>query len=110
MPTAAGTALLERFDRVRIVNLKARADRRREMRGELARLGLGLDDRIALHEACRPDDRGDFPSLGARGCFLSHLTVLDQAWDAGALLDRIAGLRELAGVARQVKRRLMRGR
>lgn len=29
--------------------------------------------------ACRPHDAGGFPSIGSRGCFLSHLAVLEDA-------------------------------
>lgn len=32
----------------------------------------------------RPTDAGPFSSIGARGCFLSHLGILQQALDGGA--------------------------
>ncbi|SEO31304.1 Glycosyltransferase family 25 (LPS biosynthesis protein) [Paracoccus alcaliphilus] len=32
----------------------------------------------------RPTDAGPFSSIGARGCFLSHLAILQQALDGGA--------------------------
>lgn len=68
------------FDRVYIINLVERADRRREMAVELGRIGLGMDDPLVqLFPAVRPADRGDFESIGARGCFLSHLGVLKDA-------------------------------
>jgi glycosyl transferase family 25 len=85
MPTAAGKALLETFDRIRIVNLKTRDDRRRETIDQLARLGLTVDGtHIAFHEACRPDSAGAFPSIGARGCYMSHVALLEEAAAAGA--------------------------
>ncbi len=72
--------LIEIFDRVYIVNLPERSDRRREIEAELRRLGLQVDgERIRFHKAVRPDDAGLFPSLGARGCFLSHLAILNDA-------------------------------
>lgn len=88
MITTAGQSLLATFDRVRIINLQARADRRREIRQEFSRFGLEIEDagntgKIAFHEACRPDDPGEFPSIGARGCFLSHLQVLEAALNDG---------------------------
>jgi hypothetical protein len=43
MPTEAGQSLLNTFDRVRIINLKHRSDRRREIESELARFGLAVD-------------------------------------------------------------------
>lgn len=71
---------LEIFDRISIINLPYRADRRREIAQQLARFGLALDrDPVRLFPAVRPTDTGGFPSIGARGCFLSHLGVLQQA-------------------------------
>lgn len=84
MPTGAGCALLDTFDRIRIINLRHRSDRRREMAAELARLGLLIDgERIAIQDASRPDEAGAFPSIGAHGCFMSHLTILREAYAAG---------------------------
>jgi hypothetical protein len=84
MPTKAGQALLDTFDRVRIINLKHRDDRRREMTAELAKLGLTLGGKIAFQEACRPADAAPFSSIGARGCFMSHYAILKDALDDGA--------------------------
>jgi len=85
VPTAAGQALLGTFSRIRIINLRHRADRRREIAAQLRRLQLEVDGgRIAFHDACRPDDAGTFPSVGARGCFTSHLDVLEEALADGA--------------------------
>jgi hypothetical protein len=68
------------FDRIAIINLPERTDRRRQIAGELARCGLGLDaPGICLFPAIRPDGPGDFPSTGARGAYLSHLAVLRAA-------------------------------
>ena len=41
---------------------------------------LGVD--VHLHLAERPPDAGGFPSIGARGCFESHLACLRAARDA----------------------------
>jgi len=80
MPTAAGQLLLDSFERIRIINLKHRADRRKEMISEFRRLGLNIDGhKIAFHDACKPDDAGHFPSIGARGCFTSHYDILAEA-------------------------------
>ncbi|HAX77040.1 MAG TPA: LPS biosynthesis glycosyltransferase, partial [Cyanobacteria bacterium UBA11372] len=40
-----------------------------------------------MFPAIRPDDAGDFPSIGARGCFESHLAILKQA-----LADRLSNV------------------
>ena len=73
----------ELFDQVRIINLVDRPDRRREMTAQLSRLGAPAPH-VSFYPAHRPADAGDFPSLGARGCFESHLAVLRSARDNGA--------------------------
>lgn len=68
------------FDRIAIVNLPERTDRRREMEQELKSVGLSLmPKKIEVFPAIRPTETAGFPSLGARGCFLSHLSILKQA-------------------------------
>ena len=73
--------ILDRFDQIRIINLEDRSDRRREMAAELDRIG-GWPANCRFYDARRPADPGGFPSLGARGCFESHLGVLRAARDA----------------------------
>ncbi|KKC23725.1 hypothetical protein [Sphingomonas sp. SRS2] len=76
--------LFASFDRLYILNLPGRADRRHEMAGELARIGASLDDpRVRLFPALRPAVAGGFPNIGAHGCFLSHLAMLREARDLG---------------------------
>lgn len=73
-------SFLTTFDRIAIINLPERRDRRRAVTRELHSLGLSVDGvRVRFVPAIRPDGPGDFPSTGARGCFLSHLKVLRQA-------------------------------
>jgi glycosyl transferase, family 25 len=72
--------LIDFFERVYIVNLPERSDRRREMEAELQRVGLSVDGRhIRYFRAIRPDSAGLFPSLGSRGCFMSHLEIMREA-------------------------------
>lgn len=72
------------FDAIYVINLAHRADRREEMRAQLRRLKLQLDaPPVILFDAIRPSDQGAFPSIGARGCFLSHLGVLEHAVQGG---------------------------
>lgn len=79
-PTPAGRALLDTFAAIRIINLKSREDRRREVISEFARLGLAIDGRkIRFHDASRFGSADPFPSVGAKGCFYSHLAVLEEA-------------------------------
>lgn len=72
------TGLFAQFDQVRIINLMDRLDRRREMEGQLGRVGAGGPN-VRFFDAHRPTTEGEFPSLGARGCFESHLAVLREA-------------------------------
>jgi hypothetical protein len=60
-----------------VISLRARPDRRLETIDELSRLGPGLGGGAAefmLRD--RPQHRGEFVSIGARGCFESHLAAL----------------------------------
>jgi len=80
--------LINYFERVYIVNLPERVDRRREIEHELQRIGLSVDGQhIRYFRAIRPESAGLFPSLGARGCFMSHLEILREAKRDG--LDNI---------------------
>lgn len=76
---------LDRIDRIYVINLTERTDRRAEMERQLSRFGLDFESpRVSLFPAVRPEEAGPFPSVGARGCFLSHLAVLGDARDRGA--------------------------
>jgi len=79
-----GAGLLSVFERIAVINLVERRDRRREMAQELARIGLGFEHpSVALFPAERPSGPGGFPSVGARGCFESHHAILRAARDEG---------------------------
>jgi glycosyl transferase family 25 len=68
------------FDYIRIINLPERTDRRNEVIRELQRIGLPLEKgRVEIVSATRPQTADGFSTIGARGCFLSHLQVLRQA-------------------------------
>lgn len=69
----------DKFDQIRIINLPARTDRRREMDEELRSVGLAGDPRISYFPAMRPADAGKFSSVGARGCYESHKQILREA-------------------------------
>jgi hypothetical protein len=78
--------LFDSFDRIRIVNLAHRTDRRREMLQQLAGVGLAGDPRVAFFAAHAFADQGRFYSLGARGCFSSQMTLVEEAAAAGESL------------------------
>jgi hypothetical protein len=75
-------SLLDYFARAYVINLPDRVDRRREVERELLNAGMPLaPGKVELFPAIRPDGAGPFPSIGARGAFLSHLGVLKRARD-----------------------------
>ena len=75
--------MIDAFDRIRIVNLENRRDRRNQMKTELRHAGLHDDPRVAFFSAIRPVDRGDFTSIGARGVYTSQKAILDEAAAVG---------------------------
>jgi glycosyl transferase family 25 len=63
-----------------VINLAYRTDRRDEFAAQLRHIGLSLDHpHVHVFDAIRPDAADGFPTIGTRGCFLSHLGVLRQA-------------------------------
>lgn len=80
MTHAPETDLSALVGKVYIINLESRPDRRREMLAELARIDLQEGNPlVSFFKAVKPDAPGTFPSIGARGCFLSHLGILQTA-------------------------------
>lgn len=68
------------FDRAYVVNLPERTDRRQAVELELKKAGMPLTHgKVEVFPAYRPIDAGGFPSIGARGCFQSHLAILQRA-------------------------------
>lgn len=75
--------MFETVGHVAVINLLARADRRREMQAQLDAVG---SRNHTWFEAIRPESAGGFESIGARGCFLSHLEVLRNAIGASSVV------------------------
>jgi glycosyl transferase family 25 len=91
------------YQRIRIINLASRRDRRRQMRRELSRVGLAGDRRVAFFEAVKPDAAAPWRSIGERGCFESHLAILKEAAEAGEsvmILEDDADFTAAAGLRR----------
>jgi hypothetical protein len=79
LPMSA-SPLFEYFDQVSVINLPDRLDRRRQIEAEFRRLGAyPAADRVCFFPAIRPEQRGGWPSAGARGNFLSHYNILRSA-------------------------------
>jgi len=80
--------LFDQFDQVRIISLSHRTDRRREVSAELFKIGVQIDgSRVAFFDACQVKDPGEFYSAGARGCYLSHLEILESARGSVLILE-----------------------
>jgi glycosyl transferase, family 25 len=72
--------IIESFDRAYIINLEDRLDRRREAEREFSRIGINVPNKtVEFYTAKRLVDKGSFPDVGTRGCFISHRGVLDRA-------------------------------
>jgi len=73
-------SLFDFFDKSYVINLPERKDRLNAMKQELKRMGISqLSEKVQIFSAIKPTDKGEFPSIGSRGCFLSHLGVLKEA-------------------------------
>lgn len=68
---------LDQFDKIYIVNLQSRPDRRRDMEEEMARLGMRTDGRVHYFDAIKKAEPGPFSRVGSHGAFLSHLAILE---------------------------------
>lgn len=65
---------------IRVINLPERKDRYAEVTRQMKDLGLTWKQgSVELYSAKRPTDLAGFPSLGAHGCFMSHLEILRDA-------------------------------
>jgi glycosyl transferase, family 25 len=85
--------LLDLFDRILILNLPNRSDRRQELRSMFRRVGWDPEDpKLTWFPAIDPRTAAGFSTPGARGCFLSHIAVLNVARGAG--YDRVLVLED----------------
>lgn len=72
--------ILDFFQRGYIINLPERTDRRKGAEIELKKLGMTVTPgKLEFFPGIRPTESHGFPSIGACGCFLSHLQILKQA-------------------------------
>lgn len=71
---------LDFFQKLYVINLSSRPDRKQEMSEQLKKIGLSFaHPQVELFPAVRPETRAGFRTVGARGCFMSHLAVLRDA-------------------------------
>ena len=86
-------ALLSLIDSIQVISLRERADRRNDVTKELAQYGLHPGQGVTqFFDAIRPTELGGFDSIGCRGCYLSHLGVLQNALAQG--VERLLGLED----------------
>lgn len=71
------------FDRIRIINLPSRPDRRAEMLRELRRVGLGDDPRVQFVDGILVEDKAPWRAPGEKGVFLAQLGIITDAASAG---------------------------
>lgn len=83
MTTPAYPPLFDAFDRIRIINLAHRTDRRREILEQLRRVGMANHPKVAFFDAMSADDAGFFTSKGMHGNFRSYRAVITEAAEAG---------------------------
>jgi GR25 family glycosyltransferase involved in LPS biosynthesis len=69
------------MNRTYVINLVSRPDRRREMEAEL--VSSGWPGPVEWLTERRPTDKGDWSSIGYKGCFMSHFKVLIRGRDSG---------------------------
>ncbi len=74
---------MDYFDRVYVINLPERRDRYMLMKRSLQRAGFPSEtESIHIYPGIRPGSPGPFSSIGVRGCYMSHLSVLKNARDS----------------------------
>ncbi len=73
--------IIDYFDHAYVVNLSDRTDRRRQIEKEFRRVGVELPgEKVEFFTATRPADKGNFHDIGTRGCFNSHRSILELAY------------------------------
>lgn len=72
--------ITDHFQKTAIINLPERKDRRTETIAECKRINCTIDNhKTAFFPAVKPAEPAGFPSIGVRGCFLSHMQVIREA-------------------------------
>jgi glycosyl transferase family 25 len=72
--------LTDLIDRIYVINLPERLDRKAQISNELKSQGIDWNpSQVICWPAIRPESAAGFPTLGTHGCFLSHLAALQDA-------------------------------
>lgn len=93
------------FGSRRLISMKARVERRQRIDASLGRYGLSLAELdVEVFDGLSFEDANGFPSKGVRGCFTSHMTLMQECAASGKSMlvleddidfhfDRIAAFR-----------------
>ena len=86
-PEEARNALVELFAGFgsrRLISMKARSERRQRIDASLARYDLSLEKLgVEIFDGLAFEDANGFPSKGVRGCFTSHMTLMQECAASG---------------------------
>jgi len=94
------------FGSRRLISMKIRVERRQRIDADLARYGLSLEKLgVEVFDGLVFDDANGFPSKGVRGCFTSHMILMQECAASGKSMlvleddidfnfDRIAAFRK----------------
>ena len=66
------------FSKIFVINLPERTDRREEIEHMFKKFGIDANS-IEFFPAVKPSSPDGFRTIGARGCFMSHLHILEKA-------------------------------
>jgi glycosyl transferase, family 25 len=76
--------LIDYFDRVAVIHLPERVDRYKALRRELSRIGIDIEDeKVVFPSPPTPATANGFASRGVYGNFLSHLGIIEDAFNDG---------------------------
>jgi hypothetical protein len=76
--------IFDYFERTYVINLPDRIDRRQGTEHEFKRIGMEIpSEKIRVHFGARPEQQGEFYSLGAKGSFYAHRAALRRARKSG---------------------------
>ncbi len=72
------------FGSRRLISMKIRVERRQRIDHSLARYGLSLEKlEVEVFDGLVFDEPNGFPSKGVRGCFTSHMTLMQECAASG---------------------------
>ncbi len=94
--------ILDYFDRLAIINLPDRDDRRRALTKELSRIGIDIDSpKVTIPDPPMPKTPNGFHSRGVYGSYLSHVEIIEKAYRDG--LDTVLVLEDDAIFSRRFR-------